>query len=413
MIAKPEWFDKLNKSPWMGTICEVGIGIPFQNAFLSRRGASKTILFSHCPYNKIFQPLSGYRSVSEEMSRRHAFNDMDKILGGTGRNEVLNDKAPSKQLFSLSVTASHKEKGERGSNHGWVTLVTKKNKELKAYQFHFRLTEYVDRILAGDLLSENIVWFLNKILFEGDNLSWGDAIKQRNNMPYIDRLSSSGIVKIDVIYADDITMEEHLLLAARNNPLLYHDGSFKRPVDYFRNYSRLLGGSFNPPTNRHFSLGKDAIFCMDFTNPRKKNISEEDMAHKIRMLNTKGVPILINRNREYIVYINNLVTRRGMKNPIFVIGADTFNAVCNDKYIPTKNFLKPLYREYGTKLEVMKRGDIKIVDNEWSRKMNFSIKDISGEDVSSTRVRNGELSLTTDKIKGYILKNNLYDILEE
>ena len=75
------WYDKVNDSPWMGSICEVGIGVPFQASFLEVPGASKTILFTHCPYHKELQNLEfkNSRSVSYETASLYAWDDIYKI----------------------------------------------------------------------------------------------------------------------------------------------------------------------------------------------------------------------------------------------------------------------------------------------------------------------------------------------
>jgi nicotinic acid mononucleotide adenylyltransferase len=391
-------FKSFNDSPWMGSICEVGIGITFQHKFLSEPGASKTILFTHCPYNKAFQPsgISGViRSVSEKMSRKYAWLDFEKIVNS---HDVQDD-----YIFSLAITGSHKTAEESGETHGWVTVVMRKKSadEPGIYSFHFRISSSQDRDLAAAMVAHQIHWFLRKVLLNEWN-SWKEAI---NNRP---QSYTSGI-QIDVIRAPDISMEEHLFLATYHTPLVYHRGKFQRPMHYFRRYYRLFGGSFNPPTTRHFNIGtKDSLYCLDFENPRKDSISEEDIAHRIRMLDTQGVPILINRGRKYIVSIHDIAAKYGLNDPAFIIGVDTFNAVCSEKFVLYEDFLRPLYREYGTEFEIIKRDGLQIVDNEWSRRINFKVIEVPGESTSSTRVRNGELHLTTERIRRYILDNNLY-----
>jgi nicotinic acid mononucleotide adenylyltransferase len=410
------FFEELNESPWMGSICEVGVGLPFQNALVSVPGASKTVLFTRCPYSKAFQPSDVPRSVTHEMAARYASNDLEKI--------IANDGVQDDHIFSIAVTAAHAGASNRGMSHGWFTVVTRADptEQPKSYSFHFRMSKDLDRVAAGLALNQNIIWFLKKILLTPDE-SWCDAIGERSNKSQeeswgvIDWAVSSNDsalsssyrdIQIDIIRAPDITIEDHLLLAQYDVPLVYHHGEFKRPVDYFRSHARVLGGAFNPPTSKHLELGRGALFCLDFENPRKESITEEDMAHRVRMLDSAGVPVLINRGRKYIVDINDVVTRYGMHEPTFIIGADTFNAVCNEKYIPTPNFLEPLYRENGTRFQVINRDGLDLVDNDWSRQMNFEVVTSEGDNISSTRVRNGEYKLTTARIRQYILENKLY-----
>jgi hypothetical protein len=404
------WYQKVNESPWMGSICEVGIGVPFQAAFLEVPGASQTILFTHCPYHKELQGLEFSRSVSYETASLYAWDDMHRIMRASGN-------VPREHVFSLAVTASHKMSDERGMSHGWVVLLVKKEDtdplssqpeiETDEYAFHFRLPKYLNRKEGGRILVENIKWFMNKVLLCPD-ISWGDAIRSRwmNAYPYGG--GAFDMLEVDVIRAPDITIEEHLLLAGVDTPLLYHEGEFKRPVDYIRRYNRVLPGSFNPPTIAHLSRSDQTLLSINFENPRKETISEEDMAHRIRMLDLEDVPVLILRKRPYIVYLHDILVKMGMEKPTYLMGVDTFNALCDDRYILSRNFLEPLYRENGATFEVLLREGYGLIHNEWSHRLKTRLLQHKEREASSTRVRQGEYDLTTPAIRRYIEKNNLY-----
>ena len=157
--------DRLNESPWMGAVCEVGIGIPFQSAYMNHPGASRTILFTHSPYSKAFQPAGIRRSVSLEMSAKYAWDNYRECL--------YNDSTQNDYLFSLAVSAAHKVTGQRGQSHGWVTVVAGKGKGVpQEYSFHWRIHKSYQRAEAGAILSDYIAWFLEMILL-GTWSTWG------------------------------------------------------------------------------------------------------------------------------------------------------------------------------------------------------------------------------------------------
>ena len=116
-----EFANNLNKSDWMGSICEVGIGLPFQYLFTLIPGASKTLLFAECPYSKSFQPNDVPRSVSHEMASRYAWRNLHRC--------IENDGVQNENLFSIAVSAAHKFGRDSGQSHGWTSVVTRKKKK--------------------------------------------------------------------------------------------------------------------------------------------------------------------------------------------------------------------------------------------------------------------------------------------
>ena len=155
--------DELNKSPWMGAICEVGIGLPFQAAYVHHPGASSTILFTQCRYSKAFQTNDIGRSVSHEMASRYAWDNYRKCLE--------NERVQNENLFSLAVSAAHKVTGERGQSHGWTSVVAleKSTGFPTAYSFHWRVSKEYDIGTAGQILAVYTAWFRQKIRLK----KWG------------------------------------------------------------------------------------------------------------------------------------------------------------------------------------------------------------------------------------------------
>lgn len=401
MSGFKDFCQELNESSWMGSVCEVGLGVPFQSMFLANPGASKTIMFSHSPYSKTFQP-AGVRSVSADMVRKLAKADFF-------REPYALVDFPGTKRFALAVSASHKNEGERGETHGWICICTNgvafpSHENLRYYLLHFRMnktyvvgkdTRAVSRTFAGALYAYLIRWFASKILLNKWE-TWGEAIE---NMPPMN---------VDIIEAPDISIEEHLLLAKENNPLLFHEGKFQRTSDYLRKYNQVYRGSFNPPTLAHTILGENALFEMEVSNARKGKVSLSDIAHRVRMVNLTGKPLLVNCGYPLFADLHRMLQELGCGNLNYLVGVDTFNDIANPEYIPYEDFLSPFYAGGTGKFLVIPREGYEVGRNEYSDKLEFEMVDTECPTISSTAVRAGDYSFVDEKIIQYITDNNLY-----
>ncbi len=411
----PEKFcPSLNQTEWMGSFCEVGMGVTFQAQYLSEPGASSTVLFSHSPYHKDVQPQGLARSVSKEMAIALAERDLLT-------NPLLLKDVEGAKRFALAVTASHKNAGERGASHGWVAVVTcdgsiPTRDNLEHHVFHFNLkksyevemgkvtsVKNVGRAFAGALYAWKIRWFLSKVLLKSwDN--WGEAIDEMPRATY-------DTIDIDVIESPDILVEDHLKLASENNPLVYHEGSFQRVDDYFRKHKKFYRGSFNPPTLSHVAAGEGALFEIEISNARKGKSTFEDLAHRVRMVSLTGNPLLINSGRPLFIELHRSLRERGLTDLEYIVGVDTFNDIVNKKYIPYDGFLEPFYKGGSGKLLVLPRAGIEVVTNKFTDLVSWEYyKADYPSDFSSTAVRKGELNQTEDSIVEYIIDNNLYGL---
>jgi nicotinic acid mononucleotide adenylyltransferase len=378
------------------------MGVPFQSQFLSQSGASSTILFTHSPYHRSMQPECD-RAVSAEMALKLSAKDLFV--------EIEDDDVLDR--FAIAVTASHKSADERGDSHGWIAVSTH-GKHEGDHLLHFNLKKQyyikvgdetkkkiINRGYAGAVYAYLLKWFLDKILLNKWE-TWQEAIE---NMP-----STTGdVISIDVISSPEMTIEDHLLLASEKNPLIFHNGSFRRVADYLRKHNRIVRGSFNPPTKYHEAIGEDALFETDISNARKGRISLTDLAHRLSMLSLTGRPVMINCGFPLFADLHRSLRERGLQGLEYVVGSDTFNDIANPKYIPYDGFLEPFYIGGSGKLLVAIRGDV--VDNEYSVKLNFETIEVDVPmGCSSTKAREGDLSWVSDNIAEYIKENNLYGL---
>ncbi len=432
MEDKSSFWKELNASPWKGMVAEVGFGMPFTYYFSGTPGASQTLLYAHSPYSRSFQNPN-VRAVSLE-----AVDGMMDHLQGLDTDYQQN-KTPR---FYLAVSGSHKASNEDGDSHGWIglrTVIPRDGYDETANTFiHFRLDKTylgmeevfkrtaqrkeMDRFTAGYYVSSTIAWLFRALLL-GQYESWGHAIKSQNQ-------NITNALHIDVIKDGRISLEEHLALADFGNPLYYHSGWFQRATDCGRTYKRFVSGSFNPPHAVHEEMATNAVCLLNFENVRKESISATDMAHRIRMLDLLGKPVLITREREFFALQAHLLTKM-VNGPITLItGTDTFNAIVNPKYLPEgsakllkslkpeeegdarkkilTDFLKPLYKETGVSFEIYKRPGSELVRNEWTERMHCEVKESNSPELSSTAIRKGDLTGVSEPVAKYIRDNKLY-----
>jgi hypothetical protein len=435
-----EFANELNASEWMGVVYEAGFGIPFQSNYLNIPGASKTILFTGCLYNKAFQPVlkrpsGGFqRSVSNQM-----VESVSEMFAGQAETTILLDMESDHEggssfesvppIFALTVSGAQSGTDYRGASHGWVNIgvitepgTIESQPVVEHFAFHFfnhktaktwvedepaslRTHQWgrpegswevseVTREQVGAELSRFIQWFMEKVLLNKYD-SWSEAI---------DSMPASDIIRIDVIRASDITIAEHLQLASEDTPLIYDAGEFKRPVDYLRNYNSVYRGSFNPITLTHTDIGDGSLFEISLNNIRKDSVPLTQIADRLSEIEATGNPVLITAGLPAFVQLDELLTNRGGKFFKYIVGVDTFNAVVADKYNPTPNYLTQFYLD-GSSFIVVPRDGMEVTANYRveSVKWEYYLGEYD-QTISSTRVRNGELELVPPAARELVAK---------
>lgn len=382
--------EKLNDSPWKGSICEVGMGVPFQYEYLNIPGASKTILFTRSPYNQQFQSISkGIRSVSEGAVIELMHQDMD----------VINNHDIHENIFSLAISAVHSPKGQIGETHGWMALGYIKGGFQKT-TLHFTVNKSSSlnssRKGAGSQYNTVAQYLIEHLLLS-------------NNLDNLSDVNKFDQFKVDVINNDTITIQQHLKLLTNTNPLIYHRGRFQRVVDYIRKYNRIYRGSFNPPTKAHEQIGKDCLFEICIDNTRKDSLSTDDISNRIKMLDSLDIPVMITKGVPYFSNLQDMIVSEfGRSKNTYVVGLDTFNAIIGYKYYDEK---RDSVLISDVNFEVHKRKDEDIIENEYSKKLNFSLieADMKISLISSSEIRNsGNYTEVSEPVKTYIEKNKLY-----
>lgn len=403
---------ELNASKWKGLITELGIGIPFSAEYMSYPGASETILYVNSPYNKDFQHLD-CRSVSEEAAWK--FNQKLKEIQADSYTGPAN-------LFYLTISGVHEQ--VENKTHGWINLQTRTidNNE-KSYMLHFRIRHEFSRREAGVILYRLVQALLEYALL--GRISFEDFVTWHHEM-------MGGILCVDVFEAPDLTTAQKLRLVSNKNPMVFLNNRTYRVEDYLRSCkATIFSGSFNPPHNQHLENGKDALFLINFQNARKDNISIDDMTHRIKMLNLLNIPVMITTGATYFVEQADLISELTNQDITFVVGTDTFNAICNPKYVPERYlpvninelsfeeqliargkaldvFIRPLTK--FCKFKIYTRDNYEIVNNRWSDMLNIKKFETKNSNISSTAARTGNYENIMPIIASYIKEQQLYEV---
>jgi nicotinic acid mononucleotide adenylyltransferase len=413
MMYKDTFWNLLHASPWMGMVCETGLGMPFTDACTKIPGASGTLLYSESPYNKKMQPDIGRPSVSREMAEHLAQRLWSKIESAFS-NDIL-----QANRFALAVTGAYKRPDERGQTHGWVCLKTGSSSgEIRTHTMHFTIPK---REGGGKEPLNSPEWTKNST-----EISREEAI--RRTLKIVSRFVAECLELeqhtetgnhfgpgpywgIDVYnHHDGVDLEDHLRLVNKTNPLVYHAGEFHRAQSYLRKYTRIMRGSFNPIHDWHLEMGgKKCLYEISLSNARKGQVRFDDLAHRVKMLDLMGVPVLITTGHGTFVELNRMLRHLGLEEEIiYVVGMDTMHAIVHDHYIPHEGYLDHL--KAGVHFEAWSRYGI---DNTIENDRGLSIEVKSTENRkhhSSTAARDGEHDHVPEPVSQYIIENKLYNM---
>jgi nicotinic acid mononucleotide adenylyltransferase len=347
-----EFFYHLNSSPWKIAVSETGLGVPFTHWMTSIAGASKTLVYSECPYAKDLQPDIGKGSITREMVGAMADHLWEKC-----------EEFHSEHFATVAITGAHKKSNEAGETHAWICLRVGEQKHF----MHFKLPKEHGREAALAVAARLTAWMLDGILLKPLPLDKWCAYLPEIKPP----------IAIDVLPSDVIVVSKVLEYCTPDNPLIYHDGMFQRATSYLRRENlRVYRGSFNPPTLAHQAMGEGSLFELSLTNVRKEEVDLADITMRLFMLDRLGIPVLITKGLGYFVELHKklLQYQYATSTIEYVVGGDTFRDIVNPDYIPELDFLKPLREQ--AKFWVYNGPNIRmgkqILDNAAAQKIDYA-----------------------------------------
>lgn len=179
--------------------------------------------------------------------------------------------------------------------------------------------------------------------------------------------------------------------------LCFYRYKFCDPSLFLKDNNIIFPGSFNPVHNAHLVIGNKAIFELCISNFYKGDASPYDIYHRINMLSSCGIPVLLTKAKTYTEK-NTVLKQCVDQSYTYRIGGDAWNRCSKDAHM--------FYGLDDAKIEVYPYQDEPVNNLDF---VNYSIVHKPKPIVRSSDIRN---QLTKDflpqSVISYIQKNNLY-----
>ncbi|MBR1776580.1 nicotinate (nicotinamide) nucleotide adenylyltransferase [bacterium] len=181
----------------------------------------------------------------------------------------------------------------------------------------------------------------------------------------------------------------------------------------------IFPGTFNPIHRAHLSMAEfilknynfDKIIFVPSYIPPHKELDKSMAEHRFNM-----VKLAISGNKKFgisdVEYKSNgtsysLITVQKIKNEYSVKGRLNF-IIGTDAFLNVKSWYKADELKELVHFLVFPRGDDSIINEEFDG-YSYELVDAPKSDISSTELRNEHYELTTNKVKDYIKKYELYN----
>lgn len=389
-----EKIKKIHKSDIYGIIVECGCAATLANQLMEVEGSSKTIYNATQPYSKEVQenlyPSNGKysRSVSYEFVKTALSIEMKKNL-----------------KIDFILITSWQMNIKSGSIHGWYGIFYKNTqkffhvtiKEVPGwYEFHRRKalktianigTIFMDHLIDGN-------WDFTIEIPDTSMLIMIDDVRDWEGNYDFDSLF---VIQQKSSYDYPIVFDKEIPIRFEKLARKSKDGMI------------IQKGSFDPLHHQHVAIMTESIerkveqvnpvFLISTDRYDKPNIGYDELKIRIKQINKHGYPLIIMKSIYFYETFDVFKKIGGLLKFFFPIGTDTMNRIYTVD-LKTQNDIKEITKKYSSKFKFLlfdRPGyeldeDIKTVYQE----LIETIEDYKGNDVSSTKIRNGEMKNLLD-----------------
>lgn len=354
--------DAINNSPYKVYFAITGGGQTFIGDYMSRSGASKTVIGAIVPYNQYAFNKFVKGSVDSYASEKAA-----RQLAVAAYNECLAAGVENKYAVGLGCSCSLAKDDEREGRVHKIHVAVHMRTSTRVFNGEF--DQGYNRVQEEGYVAELLLHVLNVTTVDTDYTV----------APKFDRYNTHG--SSVAVYADVLEHPGTILLSSK-----FDDEQTVIPV---------YPGSWNPIHDAHKQIAKIAssvlnapvIFELSIGNVDKPQLDAIEISQRVAEV-TEYYPLAVTNAPTFIEKAKQFRARFPGLKIVFVVGADTWNRIWDPKYAGSSSLVETILEEYDVKFLVFGRGTTPVYQGIGER-LRIKCLEASSFDmnVSSTELR--------------------------
>jgi len=363
-MTKDEIVDAINASPYKAYFAITGGGQTFLGDYMSRSGASNTVIGAIVPYSQYAFDKFVQHRVESYASERAACK-----LAVSSYNECLLAGVEPIYAIGIGVACSLAKNNERSGRVHKVHVAIHTHNSTGVY--NCTLNQGYPRQKEEGYVAELILYALNLATV---NLKGTAILSKFDKFHYVEvdgRAYSQLFTKPDTILFSPPVAEEHtvrVIYPGSWNPL--HDGH-RQIVEKAQQI-----------------MGAPVTLELSVSNADKGQLDYIDINNRVEAV-TKEYPLALTNAPTFVQKATKFRQRFHPDKIIFVVGADTWARIWDPKYAGPPVDVSRAFREADVQFLVFGRNNIPIYQGYWSERFRIPSLEASAYDssLSSTTLR--------------------------